>query len=76
MKSLSGMGLLMTGDGDAATVEVTTSLRGHCLAAIEGCEEILGDLDEEDEENSFFEKSLKFLKEKLTSLKMSQGWLL
>jgi len=37
----------MIGGRDDAAAEVTL---GHCLGAIRGFEEILGDLDEEDEE--------------------------
>jgi len=51
------MGLSMIGGSGATTAEVATSLPRRCLGAIEDCEEILGDLDEEDEGNWSSEKS-------------------
>jgi len=46
--------------GDAAVTEVVTSFPGHCLGAMESCKEILKDLKEGDEENSFSGSSWKF----------------
>ena len=44
------MGLSTIGRGGGAAAEVATSLPGHCFGAIEGFEEISGDLNEEDKE--------------------------
>jgi len=41
------------------------------VGAFEDCEGILGDLDEEDEENLFFEKSLKYFEREVNFSKIS-----
>jgi len=46
------------------------------LGAIEDCEEILRDLDAEDEENLFSEKSLKIFEREVNFSKINQVWLI
>ena len=55
----------------AAAAKIATSLPGCCLGAIEDCEGILGDLDEEDKENLFSGKSLKISGKEVNISKIS-----
>ena len=60
----------------AIAAEVVTSLLRCYLGAIEDCEGILGDLDEEDKENLLSKKSLKIFEREVNFSKISQVLLL